>query len=193
MKNIKERLVESATALFSEKGYHKTNTNEIANKAEVAVGSFYQYFPDKKSIFIELVKRHLDEIDRDFFSKEISQLVIFNDEREVINTLIRNTYFYYKRDMRFHVQAEMLIPSIPEIGDMYSAHDERMTAKSREMLLLFGDRLSTKNIDDAVFIINTAIESVVQEIIAEHSGEREKRLLSELSDMIHRYLFRGKQ
>jgi len=190
MKNIKERLVESAMELFCEKGYHKTNTNEIAKKAGTAVGSFYQYFPDKKTIFIELVKRHLDEVDRDFFSRDVSQLVIFNDEREVINTLIKNTYFYYKRDMRFHSQAEMLIPSIPEIGELYAAHDERMSSKVREMLLLFGEKLSTKNVADAVFVINTAIESVVQEIIGEGSGEREKRLLSELSDMIHRYLFR---
>ncbi|MDP4092145.1 MAG: TetR/AcrR family transcriptional regulator, partial [Bacillota bacterium] len=51
--NTKNQIVEAAMKLFSEKGYHGTNTKEIAKEAGVATGCFYSYFTDKKSVFKE--------------------------------------------------------------------------------------------------------------------------------------------
>lgn len=39
-------------------------TNRIAEVAGVSIGSVYQYFPDKRAIYIALHQRHLQEIDR---------------------------------------------------------------------------------------------------------------------------------
>lgn len=45
-----------------EKGYYNTNTLEIANYAGVSTGIIYQYFNDKKDIFIEGVKNYSNNI-----------------------------------------------------------------------------------------------------------------------------------
>jgi AcrR family transcriptional regulator len=39
-------------------------TNRIAEVAGVSIGSVYQYFPDKKAIFVALHQRHIEDIDR---------------------------------------------------------------------------------------------------------------------------------
>ncbi len=52
----KRKIVEAGFKLFCEKGYYNTNTAEIAKEAKVSTGIVYNYFQDKKAIFIEAVK-----------------------------------------------------------------------------------------------------------------------------------------
>jgi AcrR family transcriptional regulator len=50
------RICEAAERLFAEKGYYATEVADITRSAGISSGTFYIYFPDKKSIF-----RHLME------------------------------------------------------------------------------------------------------------------------------------
>ncbi len=52
----RQRLLDAAEAVFGEKGYDRASIVEITQRAGVAQGTFYVYFPDKKAIFVELVK-----------------------------------------------------------------------------------------------------------------------------------------
>ena len=47
-------LVEAAALEFGDKGYAKATAKSIASRAGVAVGSFYQYFPNKDAVLQEL-------------------------------------------------------------------------------------------------------------------------------------------
>ena len=51
----RERLLRAAESVFAERGFEQSSIAEIASRAEAALGTFYVYFPDKKSVFIELV------------------------------------------------------------------------------------------------------------------------------------------
>lgn len=48
-------LFEAAEAVFGELGYDNASVSMIVQRAGVAQGTFYRYFPDKKAIFVELV------------------------------------------------------------------------------------------------------------------------------------------
>ena len=48
------KLLEAAGALFLERGYDKTTTNHIAERAGVSTGSLYQFFPDKAAMLVAL-------------------------------------------------------------------------------------------------------------------------------------------
>lgn len=52
----KEQLIEAAIALFSERGYAATRIRDICERAGVAKGLFYWYFPTKLDLFAELVR-----------------------------------------------------------------------------------------------------------------------------------------
>lgn len=48
-------LLRAARDVFAKKGYHEAKIDDIATAARVAKGTFYLYFPDKRSVFVELV------------------------------------------------------------------------------------------------------------------------------------------
>jgi len=48
-------LLRAARDVFATKGYHEAKVDDIVALASVAKGTFYLYFPDKRSVFAELV------------------------------------------------------------------------------------------------------------------------------------------
>jgi AcrR family transcriptional regulator len=48
-------LLRAARDVFATKGYHDAKVDDIVATAKVAKGTFYLYFPDKRSVFSELV------------------------------------------------------------------------------------------------------------------------------------------
>jgi AcrR family transcriptional regulator len=56
------RVLEAADALFAEVGYEGATTNAIAARAGTAIGSVYQYFPDKEAILQALAARYREQL-----------------------------------------------------------------------------------------------------------------------------------
>lgn len=54
-------LVDAAADIFNTVGYHGTDTNRIAIAAGYTPGTFYTHFEDKRSIFLEVYRRWVDE------------------------------------------------------------------------------------------------------------------------------------
>ena len=46
-KQVRQAIVDSAYDLFSERGYHSTTLQDVAEYAGVGVSSLYSYFPSK--------------------------------------------------------------------------------------------------------------------------------------------------
>lgn len=65
-----ERILNAAATVFSEKGFHQATIREIADLADVADGTIYNYFADKFDLLIGLLSR-LAEVDR--LQEELTQ------------------------------------------------------------------------------------------------------------------------
>lgn len=52
----KEKIIKSASKILEKSNYYNMKTSEIAKKANVAEGTLYRYFKNKKEIFIETIK-----------------------------------------------------------------------------------------------------------------------------------------
>jgi AcrR family transcriptional regulator len=50
-----------ASALIAQKGSDQMKMSEIAQRAEISIGSLYQYFPDKRAIIHTLAQQHAAE------------------------------------------------------------------------------------------------------------------------------------
>jgi AcrR family transcriptional regulator len=61
MSSARERLLESAKILFSQKGYYATSVEDIVESAGFSKGAFYFYFKSKEELFKSLVEEmHLN-------------------------------------------------------------------------------------------------------------------------------------
>ncbi|WP_274380240.1 TetR/AcrR family transcriptional regulator [Litchfieldia salsa] len=79
----RERILNAAMEQFVQSGYEKASTNEIVKEAQISKGSLFNYFNNKKDLYLYLIDHALkvldgiyDEIDmneRDLF-KRISQI-----------------------------------------------------------------------------------------------------------------------
>lgn len=55
--STRERILNSAKELFSQKGYHETTVEDIVKRAELSKGAFYFYFRSKEDVIKELTER----------------------------------------------------------------------------------------------------------------------------------------
>ncbi len=58
----RQALLESGRILFAEKGYEQTTAKDIASHADVATGTFYRYFSDKRQLLMALLEDKLEKI-----------------------------------------------------------------------------------------------------------------------------------
>jgi AcrR family transcriptional regulator len=59
-----DAVLDAVLRLLKREGFDSLTTNRIAEVAGVSIGSVYQYFPDKRGIFIALHQRHIEQVDR---------------------------------------------------------------------------------------------------------------------------------
>ena len=59
-----EAILEAVVRIVKREGIAAATTNRVAEVAGVSIGSVYQYFPDKRAMFIALHRQHIEEIDR---------------------------------------------------------------------------------------------------------------------------------
>lgn len=97
IKNIEEKILNSANDLFQKNGYDGVDMKEIAKKTGIAVGTLYNYFPNKKQLFLKVLDLNWQKtfvslekiINLDLFPKEklkklLEKLYEDMSEREVI-------------------------------------------------------------------------------------------------------------
>lgn len=63
-------MMQAAVSTFADKGYQSATVRDIVTEADVSVGTFYFYFPDKETLFV-----HLYEETADFLLKTLQQAV----------------------------------------------------------------------------------------------------------------------
>ncbi len=61
----RRRVIEdAAAALFAEHGYGGARLEDIAARAEITKQLLYRHFPDKAALYMALLERHRDDLDR---------------------------------------------------------------------------------------------------------------------------------
>lgn len=58
----KNRIIDAAKKEFTISSYQEASINKIIKNAGIPRGSFYQYFEDKRDLFIYVIGLHMDEI-----------------------------------------------------------------------------------------------------------------------------------
>ncbi|MBS2968792.1 TetR/AcrR family transcriptional regulator [Metabacillus sp. KIGAM252] len=126
MKDREKVIINSAIKCFSQKGYHQTSIQEIADAAGVAKGSIYNYFGSKEDLLFSIFEHHfetlfekMDELHeadgnlRESFEKQLSSIFfIYSTHNEFLHMQIReqimkenSELFHYLKTVRLRLFA----------------------------------------------------------------------------------------
>lgn len=85
-KSARERLIEAAFFLFSEYGYARTTTKNIAKRASVSEVTLFRIFGTKEALFEKVLKRYsvianLKEVLKEVHGKDLREVLIITARR----------------------------------------------------------------------------------------------------------------
>ena len=63
---IQERIIDSASVLFSQNNYHEVMIEDVAKNAGIAKGTVYNYFNSKEELYFYLIEKKTFCIDEFF-------------------------------------------------------------------------------------------------------------------------------
>ena len=189
-----EAILEATTRILTEEGYDKANTNRIAERAGVSIGSLYQYFPNKESLMTALMVQHSNEIVELVESKLTD---CYNEPVEiVIPEIIKAVIAAHAIDPKLHQVLNEEIPQSERSQQMQKA-EEKIVELLRSYLARWAnspnqrlsERVRPENLDMTVFILSRTVESLCHAAVIERPiFVGDSRFVREVADLLLFYL-----
>jgi len=105
------RLKAAGLVLFGEKGYESTSIDEIARRAKLAVGSFYQHFRSKRQLLVALMDELLEKLSELEFRPRTGA-----DVRAVVRELLARAFSHDLRYLGAYRAWQEAVLSDPELA-----------------------------------------------------------------------------
>lgn len=94
--NKSERILMASETLFAEKGFERTTISEIANLANVAEGTIYEYFKNKEDLLFSITQKRFNEhIDA------LNEIFTITTPLKKLRRFIRYHFFLYLTQRNF--------------------------------------------------------------------------------------------
>lgn len=158
----KETIIKKGFELMCEKGYHNVTTIDIAKYAGVSTGIIYQYFKDKRDIFINGVNTYIESI-----MFPMLEIISGKIDKETFKKLLSRMIDKYIKlhNIKKEAHEELMAMSHldEEISLIFKNKELLMTNRISEVLTESG--VATKNLDEKVHIIIGIIDNYCHEVV----------------------------
>lgn len=187
----KKVIMETAKRLFSKKGIHNTNSNEIAIEAGVSIGSFYAYFTDKNAVLREILGDFQECFFSEIFGQENDALFKELTTEEILHVLIEKAFQAFDIATDFQRATYLLRYTDPDVKEIFDASEKR----EMEYIAVILDYL--QNEKDDVKIRDTSVTALLIHSSVAESARRIKFLkqerdqdyiISELVRLVYGYI-----
>ena len=159
----KDKIVEKGFELMCENGYFNTSTNDIAKYAGVSTGIIYQYFNDKKEIFIEGVKNYSDTIMFPILDILKNNNLKFDNLGTLLDKLLDSFINKHTLSKKAHEQTMALSHLDEDIAQIF--HDKEMVTTKKIVEVLEKNKIDSNNLIEKVHIIIGIVENYCHEIV----------------------------
>lgn len=88
----KNQIIDAAKAMFIERGYQSTHIGQICDELNIARGTVYQYFGNKREIVYSILEGVEDELDDIFDNESLEEFASSNPEKTAIFEFISSRY-----------------------------------------------------------------------------------------------------
>ncbi len=158
----KEKIIRAGFELICDKGYHNTNTAEIAKVAGVSTGIVYQYFKDKHDILIEGISIYANSIFYPMLSK-INIHITQNNLEKVLRKIIKEFIANHKLSQAAHEEIMAMVHSDKQVAELYHKSEIEMTENLTSLLVNSG--FSNNNLKEKVHVAVNLIDNLCHEIV----------------------------
>jgi AcrR family transcriptional regulator len=156
-----EAMLDTAIKLLKRGGASSITTNRIAETAGVSIGSLYQYFPNKRAIFIALHERHISRVDR-IMQRRMAESATATLE-ELISSLIDGMIEAHITDPEL---SDLLSAEVPHRADGTRDFSVRLHQLFREALASHTRELGGRtDLDMRAFFVSNMVEALGHAIV----------------------------
>jgi len=183
-----DAILDAAAQVLAIEGYPASTTNKIADKAGASIGSVYEYFPSKESIFAALIERTdqhtMDSIIENFVSidqlspKQFLEAVLISRIEAALN----------------HPELESLLRSeIPQ--SLFKEQSERSLSRFTEQWIAFANSypqlIRVRHLDTAIELGSIVVESTIRSLASTNPERlKDRALVQEFVDMMTCYILK---
>lgn len=158
----KHKIVQAGYELFSEVGYHNTNTAEIAKRAGVSTGIVYGYFKDKRDILLSVLEIYINKISAPVLSilSDISSPVEYS---VIIPKILERTINSHRENAKIHEALHSMAHTDDEVQQRFTDLEDKMTIDIARTLTACGEII--ENVNEKIHLAINIIESFSHETI----------------------------
>jgi AcrR family transcriptional regulator len=189
MSVARERLLESAKVLFSQKGYYATSVEDIVENAGFSKGTFYFYFKSKEELFKSLVEEmHLNIAKRleNFLERELPlEDALIEHAKVFLEDIYQNRHIA-------QIFLFQLVGTNEEFRELYYtkiAHLRELLAKMVDKAIQRGE-ITYKNAENIVNLYGGFLRMLVLEYVFREKEPDLERVKSLAQEGV-KVLFRG--
>lgn len=148
-KSTKQRILDAALNIFSNKGYYGTPVDEIVEEAQTSKGSMYFHFPNKEQLFLALVDQFANVLERNV-TEAIADSSKGMERVKIAIENVLDTFGKYRRP------AKILLVQAVGLGSVFDKKRMEVTDRFAELIQTY--------LNEAIEVGD--IESVDTEVIA---------------------------
>ena len=181
-----EKILDAAAVVFDEVGYEAATTHLIAAKAGTAIGSLYQFFPDKAAIFKAMELRHAERV-KVFWAQIDIPAIVRLPLRTMIHILIGAAAELFEQPVSRVVFVQFYLAR-----EIFQSIDESMTQEAIDFLAtILKQRNSELSAERSHLLAEVCVHSsnaVMLAALRSTDPDRRQRLIRQIEDLLASYL-----
>ncbi|MFW5500255.1 MULTISPECIES: TetR/AcrR family transcriptional regulator [unclassified Maridesulfovibrio] len=186
----KRRIIVAGMKLFSEKGFHKTGTTEIAHEAKVSVGSFYSYFKDKKELLDQVSEAYAASITKGVYGNFADNAPYTKGSREITAYIVETAKQAHTLSTELHREILALKNREAQMANLDRSIVQALENGVTQILKNCSEKVRIKDIDLGARLVSGAMEETMHRCILEAGEPDTEKAYTELTEMCHRYIFK---
>lgn len=159
----RNRIIEKGFELICENGYYNTTIPDIAKEANVSIGIIYQYFNDKKDIFMEGIKNYADSIMYPMLNILETKEIKIDNLNVILTNMINELIKSHTISKKSHEELMAMSHLDDDIGNIFKNSELKMTEKI--VLLLENNNIHTDNLKEKIHIAIGLVDNLCHEIV----------------------------
>ena len=176
----KDKIIEAGFELICNDGYHNTDTAKIAKKAGVSTGIVYQYFKNKRDVFLAGLEKYADSI---FYpTLDVSEIEFDkNNITKTIKDIIEQYINKHKLSSIAHEEIMSMTHSDKDVAFYFYKREMEMTNKISEFLVENGFNIN--NLEEKVHIIIGLVDNLCHEVVYHKHNELNYEVMTNIVEM----------